>query len=395
MRIFSQVLIPGVVGPWIGERVLANADKIVNNDGTESFIPNANIFLAALVPIVILSLGLFIGNLTGLTKKKPRTTELSTPFSERKEDWSVYPRPQLKRDSYMSLCGKWDLAVKYDSESTEALGEIEVPFAPESALSGIKRTLRAGEMYAYEKRFTLPEDFDKKTVLLHFGAVDQIAYVYLNDRFVGKHEGGYLPFEFDITPYLSKGENKLTVEVEDTLDIELACGKQTHKRGGMWYTATSGIWQAVWLEAVPENYISALRFTPDLRGVLLEVSGGADKKSVKISTPSGELALDFEGESVRIDIPEPLLWTPEKLEFKLDGVTYHTIDITGSAEYSDVKNGGSVTASNAAFHDYFYLIMYGGVNTELVTENSNLPTDYAIDYVRLYQNADGEINFGN
>ena len=311
VRIFSQVLIPGVVGPWIGERVLANADKIVNNDGTESFIPNANIFLAALVPIVILSLGLFIGNLTGLTKKKPRTTELSTPFSERKEDWSVYPRPQLKRDSYMSLCGKWDLAVKYDSESTEALGEIEVPFAPESALSGIKRTLRAGEMYAYEKRFTLPEDFDKKTVLLHFGAVDQIAYVYLNDRFVGEHEGGYLPFEFDITPYLSGGENKLTVEVEDTLDIELAYGKQTHKRGGMWYTATSGIWQAVWLEAVPKNYISALRFTPDLRGVLLEVSGGADKKSVKISTPSGEIALDFEGESVRIDIPEPVLWTPE------------------------------------------------------------------------------------
>ncbi|MBQ2385456.1 MAG: MFS transporter, partial [Clostridia bacterium] len=136
VRIFSQVLIPGVVGPWIGERVLANADKIVNNDGTESFIPNANIFLAALVPIVILSIGLFIGNLTGLTKKKPRTTELSTPFSERKEDWSIYPRPQLKRDFFLSLCGKWDLAVKYDSESTEALGEIEVPFAPESALSG-------------------------------------------------------------------------------------------------------------------------------------------------------------------------------------------------------------------------------------------------------------------
>ena len=311
VRIFSQVLIPGVVGPWIGERVLSNAEKIVNNDGTQSFIPNANIFLAALVPIGVLALGFITGNALGLTKKAVRTTELPTHFGESGDDWSIYPRPQMRREAYASLCGKWNLSVKYSSERIEALGEIEVPFAPESALSGIKRTLKADERYVYDKRFTLPEGFDKKSVLLHFGAVDQIAYVYLNNSFVGEHEGGYLPFEFDVTPYLCKGENILTVEVEDTLDVELAYGKQTYKRGGMWYTATSGIWQAVWLEAVPKNYISSLRFVPDLTGVTLEVKGGEIEKKVKVNTPDGDIALDFNGESVRIDIPSPILWTPE------------------------------------------------------------------------------------
>ena len=311
VRIFSQVLIPGVVGPWIGERVLANAQKIVNNDGTESFIPNANIFLAALVPIVILVIGLALGNSLGITKKKANTVELPTSFSKDGDDWSAYPRPQLRREAYASLCGKWALAVRYDSESVEALGDIEVPFAPESSLSGIKRAIGTAESYIYEKKFDIPENFKNKKVVLHFGAVDQIAYVYLNGNFVGEHVGGYLPFEFDISPYLCEGENILTVEVEDTLDRELAYGKQTHKRGGMWYTAISGIWQPVWIEAVPKKHISSLRITPDLTGIMLEVNGGEEKKQVRISTPSGVLELEFEGERERIDIPDPVLWTPE------------------------------------------------------------------------------------
>ena len=308
IRICAQVLLPGIIGPSIGKAVLANAELIVNNDGTTSFIPNANIFLASLAPIALLVIVLLIGRATS-GKNKPRTVDLSTDLEG--GSWDEYPRPQLKRESYVSLCGKWQLAVQYDSESREELGEIEVPFAPESALSGIKRELGAAERYIYTKKFSLPSGFLKDRVILHFGAVDQLAYVYLNGTFVGEHEGGYLPFELDITELLAEGENLLTVEVEDTLDIELGYGKQTHKRGGMWYTAISGIWQSVWLESVCNNAITSVRATPDLCGVSLEVKGGVEKKHISLKTPDGEREIEFEGESVRIDIDDPRLWTPE------------------------------------------------------------------------------------
>ena len=310
VRIFSQVLIPGVVGPFIGKMVLANADKIVNNDGTESFIPNANIFLAALVPIIILALGLIIGRFLGNNKKEINTVDLSTDLGEG-DDWSTYPRPQMKRDSYMSLCGEWELAVKYDSESTESLGNINVPFAPESALSGVKRALCTAQRYIYTKKFVLPDNFSKDKVILHFGAVDQIAYVYLNGAFVGEHIGGYLPFGIDISDALREGENTLCVEVEDELDISLAYGKQTKKRGGMWYTPISGIWQTVWLEALPKNAITALKITPRLDGVTLRTEGGEEKKNIEIFLPDRKLKLEYFGDEISIDIPEPILWTPE------------------------------------------------------------------------------------
>ncbi len=311
VRIFSQVLVPGVVGPFIGKMVLANADTVVNNDGTESFIPNANIFAAALVPIIILALSLIIGKIFGNNKKEIRTAQLTTPFGESDEDWSVYPRPQIKRDSYISLSGEWELAVRYDAESIEELGKIKVPFAPESALSGIKRSLRTAERYVYTKRFTLQNDFRKDRIILHFGAVDQIAYVYVNGCFAGKHVGGYLPFELDITELLTDGENLICVEVEDELDIELAYGKQTHKRGGMWYTAISGIWQAVWLESLPKDAISTLKITPDLEGVWIKTTGGEQKKHISVQLGESTLEVDYEGDEIRIDIPEPMLWTPE------------------------------------------------------------------------------------
>ncbi|MBE6593266.1 MAG: MFS transporter [Ruminococcaceae bacterium] len=310
VRIFSQVLIPGVVGPFIGERVLSNAQKIVNNDGTESFIPNENIFLAALVPIIILSILLIIGKLFGNNKKEYRTAQLSTDLSSSDTSWTDHPRPQMKREAYTSLCGSWSIGVRY-GESIETIGEIEVPFAPESALSGIKRPLGQGEGYVYKKTFILPEGFEKKRTVLHFGAVDQIAHIYLNDEFVGEHIGGYLPFEFDVTRYLCEGVNSLEVEVEDTLDRELAYGKQTYKRGGMWYTAISGIWQPVWLEGRAEISIEDMKITPDLRGVDIMTVGGEAKKHISVTLPNGTLELDYEGDRVRVDIPEPLLWTPE------------------------------------------------------------------------------------
>lgn len=306
IRIFSQVLIPGVIGPFIGKTVLANAEKIVNGDGTESFVPNENIFLAALVPILLLAVILFI---TAKTKKPSLKNDLSTPFeSDDESSWTEYPRPQLKRDSYLSLCGKWSLAV-VTNDGKEELGDIKVPYPPESRISGIERQLKKGEKYIYEKKFYLPQEMIGKKVILHFGAVDQIAIVSANGRYVGAHEGGYLPFELDVTDFLTEGENTISVEVIDELDHDYGWGKQRVDRGGMWYTPVSGIWQTVWLEAVPENYIEGIKITPSMTGVSIEVIGGGENKIITLKD-SGK-SYKFSGNKVEFEIDEPRLWSPE------------------------------------------------------------------------------------
>ncbi|MBQ4067475.1 MAG: glycoside hydrolase family 2, partial [Clostridia bacterium] len=169
---------------------------------------------------------------------------------------------------------------------------------------------KRGERYVYKKVITLPLGFVRSKVLLHFGAVDQRAVLFVNGKRGGEHEGGYLSFSFDITPYLSEGENLISVEVEDELDRELAWGKQRIDRGGMWYTPISGIWQAVWMESVPHDYIERLRITPGLYGVRIEVMGGARKKRLTLYTESGETEYGFEGSSVDIKVDSPHHWTP-------------------------------------------------------------------------------------
>ena len=308
VRIFSQVLIPGVVGPYIGKAVLANAEQILNNDGTYSFVPNANIFLAALIPALIVLFLLVLFS----EKKPPRLCSLHTPFeSDASTSWEKeYPRPQMKRDSYLSLCGSWELSCK-TAETEEPLGTIRVPFPPESRLSGIERQLKKDEQYIYRKTFSIPDGFNHGRVLLHFGAVDQIATVYINDIRVGDHTGGYLPFSLDITNALCEGENRLRVDVIDKLDTDLPYGKQRKKRGGMWYTPISGIWQPVWLESVPEEHITSLKLTPSLNSITMEISGGKVDKLVTIQTPVGPYEHRFTGEKTTISIPDPVHWTPE------------------------------------------------------------------------------------
>lgn len=155
--------------------------------------------------------------------------------------WQEYPRPQMRRDNYQMLNGEWNLNGKMTI----------VPYPPQSALSGYSGEIN--DTLVYEKSFVINEQIsDKKgRVLLHFGAVDQVAKVWLNDVFVGEHEGGYLPFWFDITDALCEGENFLKVVAVDTLSHDYPYGKQKKKPGGMWYTQVSGIWQSVWLERVP------------------------------------------------------------------------------------------------------------------------------------------------
>ena len=308
-RICSQVLVPGVVGPKIGSWVLKGAETLIQEDGTPMLKPNENIFLAALVVSAVLTILLVI-----LRPKKPvRTVDLKTPFEDaaKGDEWAQeYPRPQMKRDSYLSLCGVWDLSIEKKGVVTP-LSEIVVPFSPETRLSGVNRPLAKNEQYIYEKVFDLSEDFTKEKILLHFGAVDQIAEVWLNGIYLGEHAGGYLPFTFDVTDIAVTGSNVLRVRVTDELDIQLAYGKQRKKRGGMWYTPISGIWQPVWLEGVPEHYISSLRITPTLSSVTVETVGGEENKTLTLHLPESDKIYTCEGDRIEIEIENPILWSPE------------------------------------------------------------------------------------
>ena len=214
--------------------------------------------------------------------------------------WQVYPRPQMKRTSYLNLNGTWELT------ADGYQGQILVPFCPESQLSGVEKHFPDGSVLTYRRSFTLAKDFNRGRVLLHFGAVDQIAEVYVNQKYVGSHTGGYESFFFDITDTL-EGENILEVKVIDDLrDHVLPYGKQVLDRGGMWYTPISGIWQTVWLESVPENYVNSVDIQVTLDAATITIAPALD----------GTVTLDGKeyplvaGKAV-VSPADPHPWTPE------------------------------------------------------------------------------------
>ena len=308
VRIFSQVLIPGLVGPFIGKTVLSNAEMITNNDGTQSFIPNISVFIAAL--IAVLPIFVLLWWVKG--KKTPNLQRLTTPFEEDMDDvpWGDYPRPGMKRDSYLCLNGDWSLSVSHKGEERE-VGIIRVPFPPESRLSGVEQKFDQKDSLIYRRTVTLPDGFEKDRLMLHFGAVDQHARVLINGQVVGEHEGGYHPFSLDVTTLWQKGENEITVEVHDPLDTELPYGKQREKRGGMWYTPTSGIWQTVWMEALPAHPIERIRIDSTLTSATLTVTGGEAHKTLMLHTESGDKTYDFEGDTFTLAPDDVRLWTPD------------------------------------------------------------------------------------
>ena len=238
--------------------------------------------------------------------------KLTTPYIEKMDatcPHSYHPTPQFKRETYYSLNGEWDFCQSKDVTITEYKEKILVPFPPESTLSGIERITLPDDYLHYRKIFVLPDFFSGKKVFLHFGAVDQTCVISLNGQKIGEHEGGYIPFSFDITDKLCKGENELSLTVKDGLDHKYPYGKQKYQRGGMWYTPVSGIWQSVWLEGRPDTHIEDIKITPYEKGVKIAITGGCEHKKITL-TESGEV-FEFDGNFANIEPKEIKLWTPE------------------------------------------------------------------------------------
>ncbi len=236
--------------------------------------------------------------------------------------WPEYPRPQMVRPRWQNLNGLWDWAVTARGAARpDFAGQILVPFAVESALSGVGRALQPDEWLWYRRAFVLPADWAGQRVLLHFGAVDWECTVWVNGQQVGNHRGGYLPFFFDVSAAMRwDEENELLVVVWDPTDrYGQQCGKQALKPGGIWYNAVSGIWQTVWLEPVPPVFVRALKLIPDVDAGLLWVGVTLDGDAAGIEIQATALdggtvvgaASAPAGQALEIAIPQPRLWSPQ------------------------------------------------------------------------------------
>lgn len=253
----------------------------------------------------------------------PAGDRIKTEWAEKIDINNVlpeYPRPIMQRADWQNLNGLWNYAIRPVGESEPQTfdGQILVPFAVESSLSGVQKTVGDTNELWYNRTFTIPSKWKDKKILLHFGAVDWKADVWINDIKIGQHTGGYTPFSFDITPALVKGENKLVVKVWDSTDKSYQPrGKQVNKPGGIFYTPVTGIWQTVWLEPVATEYIANVKSTPDIdKGKLtVKVCTEAKNALVEVKVLDGtevvSTAKALAGQPLQLNIPNAKLWSPE------------------------------------------------------------------------------------
>lgn len=225
---------------------------------------------------------------------------------------SEYPRPQFRRDSYICLNGIWKYAIRKNAYfPSEFDGDILVPFSPETELSLVNKKVMPDDYLFYKRSIEFPECFIKDKVILHFGAVDQICEVFVNGNLVGKHIGGFLPFSFDIKPFLNDGHNELTLKVQDfTNESYHSTGKQHLQPGGIFYPQQSGIYMPVWMESVSNGYIENIKYTPDIdKGIIdIEFSSSINEAIIIIS---GKEYRIFTNVHNQIQLENVELWSPE------------------------------------------------------------------------------------
>ena len=269
---------------------------------------------------------LLTSNVFSQTDYKIAGNKIKSPWAEKVNPANPlpeYPRPQMVRDSWMNLNGLWQYAILPKTQVSipaDFMGKILVPFAVESALSGVGKTVGKDSVLWYERSLTIPANFKNKKILLQFGAVDWLCEVYVNGKAVGTHQGGYDPFSFEITAALNKkGAQKIAIRVWDPSDDgPQPRGKQVNNPNGIWYTPVTGIWQTVWMEAVPLTYITSTRQTPDIDSKSLKVAVSTENflpgDQIIVSAWKGtekiaEQKLGANNEAV-LPINNPELWSP-------------------------------------------------------------------------------------
>ena len=300
-----------------------------------------------------------------------------------KQPLSEYPRPQFKRDSYICLNGYWEYAIRKEETIPDAFdGQILVPFSPEVAKSGVNKVVMPDDYLFYRLNYEIPRDFIKDKVILHFGAVDQIAEVFINGQFVVKHIGGFLPFSVDIKPYLNGNKAEITLRVQDTTNSSYhSSGKQALKPGGIWYKPQSGIFMPVWIESVKTGYIQSIKLTPDIDEKVIKITFKSENKSAKLKLNNQIYDLEAEKENV-IPIEDMHLWSPEDpylYSFKIYNAVDEVESYFAMRKISLIKNekGMKIIALNNKPYFMKGVLDQGYYEDGLLTPNSD--EDYIND----------------
>ena len=300
-----------------------------------------------------------------------------------KQPLSEYPRPQFKRDSYLCLNGYWEYAIKKEETIPNAFdGQILVPFSPEVAKSRVNKVVMPDDYLFYRLNYEIPKDFIKDKVILHFGAVDQIAEVFINGQFVVKHIGGFLPFSVDIKPYLNGNKVEIILRVQDTTNSSYhSSGKQALKPGGIWYKPQSGIYMPVWMESVKTGYIESIKLTPDIDEKVLKITFKSENKSAKLKLNNQIYDLGAEKENI-IPVSDMHLWSPEDpylYNFKIYNAVDEVESYFAMRKISLIKNekGMKVIALNNKPYFMKGVLDQGYYEDGLLTPNSD--EDYIND----------------
>ena len=296
---------------------------------------------------------------------------------------SEYPRPQLKRDSYICLNGLWEYAIQKEETIPDSFdGQILVPYSPEVEKSGVNKTVMPDDYLFYRLNYQIPQDFIKDKVILHFGAVDQIAELFINGQYVIKHVGGFLPFNVDIKPYLKNNELKIVLRVQDTTNTSFhSSGKQSLTPGGIWYKPQSGIYMPVWMESVNNGYIENLKITPDIDQKKVIIRFKSENKTAKLELNNKIYDIEADKDN-EIKIDNPKLWSPESpylYEFKITNEVDEISSYFAMRKVSLIKNKDNKLVIALNNQEYFMkgVLDQGYYQDGFLTPNSD--EDYIND----------------